>query len=139
VQRNLATIALSIARFEPLSMLVRQKDHALARRPVGADVELIVSPMDDLWMRDMDPVFVTRPSGEKAGVDFNFNGWGDKQEHRNDAKVSAFVSSKAGVPRHATSLVLEGGGIEMDGHGTAIIFVAGVVLPLLDILLSAFI
>jgi agmatine deiminase len=121
VQRNLATIALTIARFEPVSMLVRQEDHARARQLVGSGVELLVSPLDDLWMRDMGPVFVTRSSGEKAGVDFNFNGWGDKQEHRKDAKVSAFVSSKAGVPRRPTSLVLEGGGIEVDGHGTAII------------------
>ena len=121
VQRNLATIALSIARFEPVSMLVRQEDHALARKLMGSDVELIVCPLDDLWMRDMGPVFVKNTSGEKAGVDFNFNGWGDKQQHRKDKLVSAFVSKRASVPRHTTSLVLEGGGIEVDGHGTAII------------------
>lgn len=54
-------------------------------------------------------------------MDFNFNGWGNKQKHAHDAKVAAFVASRAGAPRLSTSLVLEGGGIEVDGRGTAII------------------
>jgi|OM-RGC.v1.004242658 agmatine deiminase (EC 3.5.3.12) len=121
VQRNLATIALSIAQYEPVSMLVRQSDLALARRLMGNKVDLIVSPLDDLWIRDSGPVFVVTKSGDKAAVDFNFNGWGDKQDYEHDAKVAAFVARNADVPRILTDLVLEGGGIEVDGHGTAII------------------
>ena len=54
-------------------------------------------------------------------MDFNFNGWGGKQAHRRDAKVAAAVAAKAGVPVVSTRLVLEGGGIEVDGEGSAII------------------
>jgi agmatine deiminase len=79
VQRNLATIALTIARYEPVSMLVRQEDLAVARKLMGDKIDLIVFPLDDLWMRDTGPVFVVNEKGEKAGVDFNFNGWGEKQ------------------------------------------------------------
>ena len=121
VQRNLATIALTIARFEPVSVLVRQSDLTLAQRLMGDKIDLIVCPHDDLWMRDTGPVFVVTESGDKAGVDFNFNGWGEKQDFASDAKVASFVAQSAGVRRVQTDLVLEGGGIEVDGHGTAII------------------
>ena len=102
-------------------MLVRQRELTVARKLMGSDVDLIVAPLDDLWLRDTGPVFVFNAAGEKAGVDFNFNGWGEKQDHRQDAKVASFVAAQAGVPPVGTSLILEGGGIEVDGHGTAII------------------
>ena len=121
VQRDLAGIALAIAKFEPVSMLVRPADMAVAKALVGAAVSLVESPLDDLWMRDSGPVFVSTPQGDKAAVDFNFNGWGQKQDYDHDALVAGLVAQKAGVQRLKTSLVLEGGGIEVDGHGTAII------------------
>ncbi|WP_163367876.1 agmatine deiminase family protein, partial [Klebsiella aerogenes] len=53
--------------------------------------------------------------------DFNFNGWGDKQQHAKDARLAAFAAKKYGVaqPRRS-ALVGEGGGIEVDGRGTGI-------------------
>ena len=121
VRRDLATIATTIARFEPVSMLVRSDEMDLARELIGAsNVELIAAPIDDLWIRDTGPVFVKGASGW-GGVDFNFNGWGGKQEHKRDGKVAEFVAARAGVETVHTDLVLEGGGIEVDGQGTAII------------------
>jgi agmatine deiminase len=121
VQQNLALIALTIAKFEPVSMLVREEDYAVAQDLLGTAVDLIISPLDDLWMRDTGPVFVVTKDGEKRGVDFNFNGWGDKQDHTQDAEVADFVTTNADVQRIRTTLVLEGGGIEVDGDGTALI------------------
>ena len=121
VQQNLALIAQTIAAFEPVSMLVRREDFATARRLVGKEIDLIICPLDDLWVRDTGAVFVVTENGEKAGVDFNFNGWGEKQDYARDAKVAGVITKKAGVQRIQTELVLEGGGIEVDGHGTAII------------------
>ncbi|WP_067829599.1 agmatine deiminase family protein [Nocardia inohanensis] len=121
VRRDLAAIAIAIAGFEPVSMLVRPGELEIARGLIGgANVELIPADIDDLWMRDTGPVFV---HGEKGwgGVDFNFNGWGGKQSHKRDAEVAAFVDNRAGVQVVHTELVLEGGGIEVDGQGTAII------------------
>lgn len=120
VQRNLATIAQTIAQFEPVSMLVRSEELDLARSLVGPSVELIAAPLDDLWMRDTGPVFV-KGNGTKAGIDFNFNGWGKKQDFDQDGQVAAFVAARAGVESLPTDLILEGGGIEVDGEGTAII------------------
>lgn len=65
-------------------------------------------------------MYVHNESG-RAAVDFNFNGWGGKQEHKSDAMVAAEVAKRAGVPTIHTELVLEGGAIEVDGRGTAIV------------------
>lgn len=121
VQRNLATLALTIAEFEPVTMLVRSDEYDLAYDLVGADVELLVAGLDDLWMRDTGPTFVRNDAGVRGAVDLNFNGWGEKQEYRQDATVARLVATNAGVDLIQTELVLEGGCIEVDGHGTAII------------------
>lgn len=102
-------------------MLVRKEEVSLARSLVGKRVNLVPCPIDDLWIRDTGPVFVIDGEGGKAAVDFNFNGWGDKQKYARDAKVARFVARKAGVEALDGDLVLEGGGIEVDGHGTGII------------------
>jgi agmatine deiminase len=124
VQHNLAELARTIAKYEPVSMLVRRQDRATAERMVqGTNVTLVDAAVDDLWIRDTGPSFVvnTAKSGECAGVQFNFNGWGNKQAHANDARVASVVADKAGVPMVRTPLVMEGGCIEVDGRGTAIV------------------
>ncbi|MFE3026754.1 agmatine deiminase family protein [Nocardia tengchongensis] len=121
VQHDLARIAQTIARFEPVTVLVRPEDFDLACRLfTAANIQLVVAPLDDIWMRDTGPVFV---HGDKnmAAVDFNFNGWGGKQKARQDRKVADFVTRSATVESLPAELVLEGGAIEVDGRGTAII------------------
>jgi len=121
VRCNLATIAKTIAQYEPVSMLVTEDDYDIVYDLVGASIQLVIAPLDDLWMRDTGPVFVLSDQGEKAAVQFNFNGWGEKQESDQDAKVAGFVAGQAKSNVINTLLILEGGGIEVDGHGTAII------------------
>lgn len=127
-QANLARIARTIASVEAVKMLVNEEDYDLAARLCGSKVQLLVQPIDDLWMRDTGPVFVKR-GGALAGVNFNFNGWGEKQDYDDDALVAGFVAGNAGVPLLKSSLVLEGGGIEVDGLGTAIITESCVLNP----------
>lgn len=120
VQEDLARIAKTIVEFEPVTMLVRPEDRKIAAKLCGDKVELVEVALDDLWIRDTGPVFVVN-GGKLGAVDLNFNGWGKKQIHANDAKVARFVAEKAGAIRLTTTLVGEGGGIEVDGAGTAII------------------
>lgn len=129
VQDALARIANAIVLYEPVNMLVKQSDLVLARQKLDPKVNLLVAELDDLWMRDTGPVFVINANGEKAGVNFNFNGWGKKQTFANDKKVAPFVTNQAGVRMLSTKLVLEGGGIEVDGKGTAIITESCVLNP----------
>jgi agmatine deiminase len=120
VRRNIALLARTIAKYEPVSMLVREQELDLARDLVGDGVELVVAPLDDIWIRDTGPVFVRDQDGKKAAVDFNFNGWGNKQVHGDDARVARLIASQAGVDIIDAGLVMEGGSIEVDGEGTAI-------------------
>lgn len=120
VQDNLATIARAIAQYEPVTMVVRERDWDIAAAKCGSDVDLVVAPLDDLWMRDIGPVFVQTDRGELGAIDFNFNGWGEKQAHRRDAKIADFVTRQTPARPINTSIVLEGGGIEVDGQGMAL-------------------
>ena len=123
VRRNLATLARAIGQFEPVTMLVRPRERKIAQGLLGdaRNVSLIDCPIDDLWIRDTGPTFVINESNGLAAVDFNFNGWGRKQAHAQDAKVAAFIARQAKVDRLKADLVMEGGCIEVDGEGTAII------------------
>ena len=129
VQENLALVAKTIAAFEPVHMLVREEDSELAARLCGPSVNLLVHPIDDLWIRDTGPVFVTSAGGGLGGVGFNFNGWGNKQEHERDTEVAEFVASYAQAEYIRSALTLECGGIEVDGEGTAIITESCVLNP----------
>ena len=127
VKRNLAAIAKTIAKYEPVSMLVSPDDYDEAIYLLeGLDsqnypIELIEFITDDLWLRDTGPTFVRGSDGQKYGINFNFNGWGNKQEHTQDAKVANFVTNTANATIQTTDLVLEGGCFEVDGRGTAIL------------------
>ncbi|MEZ5477610.1 MAG: agmatine deiminase family protein [Thiolinea sp.] len=121
LQDHLARVARTLAEYERVRMLVREADLATARSKCGAGVEMVVAQLDDVWIRDTGPVFVQDELGLQGAVDFNFNGWGNKQGYANDGGVARFVTQAAGVRRLTTSLVMEGGAIEVDGEGTAII------------------
>ncbi len=127
VKRNLALIAKTIAKYEPVSMLVSPDDFDEVSLLLGGlhaynyPVEIIEFPTDDLWLRDTGPTFVKGSDGKKYGINFNFNGWGGKQEHTQDSKVANFITKQANATIKTTDLVLEGGCFEIDGHGTAIL------------------
>ena len=127
VKKNLAFIARTIAKYEPVSILVGPHDYAEAKLLLGGNdshpfpVELIEFEVDDLWLRDTGPTFVTNSDGDKIAIDFNFNGWGNKQEHGNDKHVAKFIAKQSRAILQETDLVLEGGCFEVDGHGTAIL------------------
>lgn len=77
-------------------------------------------------MDDTVPVFV-EDDGKVVGIDFNFNGWGDKQEHTNDAQVGRKLLAKYGIPREQAPLVAEGGSFETDGEGTLLLTESSIV------------
>ena len=126
VRNNLASIARVVAKYEPVSMLVRKQDYELAEQLLGGldthtyPIELIEAELNDLWARDTAPSFVLNEEGGKAAVDFNFNGWGEDQAFEYDAKVASFIANKAGVKHLLSNVTLEGGCFELDGAGTAI-------------------
>ena len=118
VQATIADIALAIAEFEPVRMLVRPEARARAAGLVGSDVELIDGPVDDLWARDTLPLFVRGAGADLAAGRVRFNGWGDKQVHAGDAQLAGHVAQLLGIPLLDSGITGEGGGLENDGQGT---------------------
>lgn len=116
-----AAVAHAIARFEPVLMLARPGSGGTARSYCGSDIEVVEMPIDDSWLRDSGPIFVTHPDGRQAISDFTFNSWGGKYlPYDNDAAIGERLAEHFGVERFAAPMVLEGGGINVDGEGTLI-------------------
>ncbi|MFF2626849.1 agmatine/peptidylarginine deiminase [Kitasatospora griseola] len=120
VQSNIALIARTIAKYEPVTMCANPASVAKARSLCGPTVTVIGDiPVDDCWMRDTGPVFRTDGAGGLDTVGLNFNGWGNHQNpHGNDALVAGRLAALLGLPFTAAGLVAEGGAIETDGAGT---------------------
>ncbi|WP_327713362.1 agmatine deiminase family protein [Streptomyces sp. NBC_00464] len=121
-RRAWAAVAHAVRRFEPVTMVVGPGQEDSARALLGPDVELAVRPLDDAWMRDIGPTFVT-DGRELAAVDWTFNGWGAQGWARweRDRHIARSVAELAGVPVHSSPLVNEGGAIHVDGEGTVLL------------------
>ncbi|WP_439681224.1 agmatine deiminase family protein [Embleya sp. MST-111070] len=126
VRQDIARLARAVAEYEPVVVLAGADQQAAAQNACGKDAEVLAVPVDDLWARDIVPVFV-EDGGTVAGVDLNFNGWGNKQRHGNDGRVARSVLAHYGVPRNQAPLVAEGGSFETDGHGTLLVTESSVV------------
>ncbi|MFM5736923.1 agmatine deiminase family protein [Aeromonas hydrophila] len=122
VQATIGRLVQAMVPYTQVNVLCREAEQALARQLCGEqNTRFIVAELDDIWLRDTGGVFVQNEEGELGLVDFNFNGWGDKQEHEQDAGVAELVSQQAKVRYLQSKLTGEGGGIEVDGNGTAIL------------------
>ncbi|MBU3060192.1 agmatine deiminase family protein [Nocardia sp. NEAU-G5] len=126
---DVTRLARAIADREPVALLARREHIDEARYAVGSAVEVVSAPLDDLWVRDTGPVFVAAPDGSVAGVDFNFNGWGQKAECHLDARVARKVLDHVGVERVIAPIVAEGGALEVDGEGTLLATESSLVNP----------
>nr|WP_242108925.1 agmatine deiminase family protein [Luteimonas aquatica] len=122
VNATVALLARTIARYQPVTVLCRPGEAEDARRACGTvNIDYMALPLDDIWVRDYGGVFVVGGQGGTGLVDFNFNGWGRKQAFRRDAAVAAALSKACRVVPLQAGVTGEGGGIEVDGHGTAIL------------------
>lgn len=123
VKRNLAELARTIARFEPVHVAVNPEELDQARELFEGVENLTLHPVElnDFWLRDSAPVFVRAEDGSLAGINFNFNGWGQKQEYAKDARAAQTINQIMKTPQVGTSLVLEGGALEVDGAGSLIL------------------
>jgi agmatine deiminase len=115
-------LAKALAGFEPVTMVCNPAEMAEASLMCGPGIDLMPVPLSDGWMRDIGPTFVTNPSGEIAGIDWIFNGWGGlHNEFALDAKVAAELIRLRGCPAFQAPIVLEGGAFSGDGAGTLLV------------------
>jgi agmatine deiminase len=120
-RRDYATIIDAVARFEPVLLVVDPSQEAEARAAVTGDAEVAAIPIDDSWVRDSGPIFVRDEAGNRAGVSFRFNGWGEKfAPWDDDDALAGRLVGRLGDPLLQAPIVLEGGSIHVDGTGALI-------------------
>ncbi|MFF4849321.1 agmatine/peptidylarginine deiminase [Streptomyces sp. NPDC001194] len=130
VQANIALIAKTIAKYEPVVMCANSASVSKAKSACGPAVTVIGSiPVDDCWMRDSGPVFRTNGAGGLDTVGLNFNGWGNQQTHAKDSLVAGRIAAYVGVPFTTASFVGEGGAVETDGAGTLMATRSSIINP----------
>ncbi|WP_216323952.1 agmatine deiminase family protein [Deinococcus aestuarii] len=135
VRAEFAELVRTIARFEPVHLLVRDEEsEGDARRRLGdgVDVTLHRVPLDDVWIRDNGPIFVTRedrvtgdgsaqvpsPAAQPPAlslINWKFNAWGGKFRWEQDDEVPEYVAAFLGIRHWDRPEVLEGGGLEVNG------------------------
>lgn len=97
-----------------------EREREAARSLRGLPVIFYTIPFGDIWLRDTAPLFLQGKGGRLASVSFRFNGWGGKYSLEHDNQVSGRVSKAAGFREFQSSLVFEGGSIDVDGAGTGL-------------------
>lgn len=121
VREEFAALVATIARFEPVHLLVRDSEsEADARaRLSGANVTYHRVPLDDVWMRDNGPIFVKR-GDDVAFVNWRFNAWGGKFNWEHDDRVPEYVAQYLDAAHWDCPHVLEGGALEITGDGVGL-------------------
>lgn len=129
VRDEYIALVRTIARFERVELLVRDEESErdakmrLQGHPEAANVRFHRVGLDDSWLRDSGPLFVTRKVGketEVALVNWRFNAWGGKFEWENDNQIPNYVAQFLNMPHWDRPEVLEGGALEILGDGTAL-------------------
>lgn len=126
-----AEIVRIIAAHEPVEILchddvVREKARvALETHRVRlSNVRFHVVPTDRVWLRDSAPTAVHDATGRVVLLNWLFNGWAKYDNWQLDAQVGPAIERVTDLPRieperpdGSGRLVLEGGGIEVNGSG----------------------
>ena len=142
VREEFAALVATIAAFEPVVLNVRDAETEVdARARIGAaaarlyperaaavadNVEYFRVPLNDVWFRDNGPLFVVGPPGSQeegrvAATDWRFNAWGRKYAPWDaDDRAAAALTEHLGVKSFSVPIVMEGGALEINGHGVCL-------------------
>lgn len=83
------------------------------------NISIISVDIDDGWVRDNGPIYVSDDMGIQKIIKWRFNAWGGNYlNFDNDARLPAVVAKMDGIDYIDAPLVLEGGAICVDGEGT---------------------
>ena len=92
------------------------------------NVRLHVARTDRVWVRDSGPTGVHRPDGSVELVQWGFNAWAKYENYLHDTRVPEHVAEVSGLPITRAqradangALVLEGGGIDVNGRGRILV------------------
>lgn len=127
VEQSFIAIAKNAAEYEEVVISCLSEDHvqhvktALKRANVHMSaIHLYAIPSHDVWVRDHGPITVVNSEHPKL-LNFTFNGWGNKYPAERDNAITESLHRLGAFQKNeleTIDLVLEGGSIEVDGHGT---------------------
>jgi agmatine deiminase len=122
-RRAWSTVANTIVKYEPVSMVVDPAAVQVASEWLDPRVDVVIAPLDDAWMRDIGPTFVRASDGSMLGVDWIFNGWGAQEwaNWGNDSQIARRVLEESGTTVISSSMTNEGGGIHTNGNGVVLV------------------
>lgn len=137
MKAELVGIAKAISAFEPVTLMVSSDQVSDAEREFTScgqyGVDIKPTTADDLepWMRDIAPTFVLSNESYPAlyGADFNFNGWGGRYPSSSNAHLAGDLLNDWYIPRLQSSIVLEGGALDVDGEGTMLATESSILNP----------
>ena len=130
-----AEIARVLADHEPLDILCHTSDVVEGARVAleahGARRDRITLhrvPTDRVWLRDSAPTFVLDSAGDVVLVNWAFNAWATYPNWEQDAQVGAAIARLTALgrveptrPDSGEPIVLEGGGIDVNGGGLLLV------------------
>lgn len=119
-QVEFVRLAETIAHAETICVIASGDalDQARARLGHIRDLELFDIPTNDAWIRDYGPTFVIQKGGDIAGINWRYNGWGEKYPpFDQDILVADRICSLAGITSFPTDVVVEGGALEINERG----------------------
>ncbi len=124
VRANFVQLAVAISRCQDVLIgtgedLGRLRADLVAAGAPAHRLRLYPVRSNDVWARDHGPITVLR-DGRPVLLDFTFNGWGGKFDAGLDNTLTRQLKNLGAflAPVESTNLVLEGGGIDVDGEGT---------------------
>ena len=130
-----AEIARVLAEHEIVEILCHSNEvrsaarEALTAHQVHPDrFRLHVVPTDRVWLRDSAPTAVHDADGRVILVNWGFNAWAKYDNWHRDADVGRAVAQISGLPIEQPQrpdrngrVILEGGGIEVNGDGLLLV------------------
>ena len=129
VRQEYSNLVRTLARFEPVQLIVRDEEAAASARELLSDVRNVTMhriPLNDVWMRDNGPLFLLKSKDSPTDaplvsfVNWNFNAWGEKYDWQLDNEVPKTLAEIFQWPRFDAPYVMEGGSLEINGEGLCI-------------------
>ncbi len=113
-REEIAAFVRAIAETETVELLVDPSVDVVPE--LGPNVNVHRVAYGDAWTRDTSCIFARDHQGPVA-LCFRFDGWGGKYLMPGDESLSGRIATQCGLRARPSDLVLEGGGIELDGAG----------------------
>jgi agmatine deiminase len=125
-------IIKEISPFVKIRLVVKSRGQLITVKKIlrehgisGRQVDYVVIPRNDRWLRDMGPIFVKSNKGNLKIVDFNYSFYGELPTSHPYSKqierVDRLIAHHLRLPVIKSSLVSEGGDRESNGRGTMMV------------------